>query len=330
MHRSHLALGLLVAASIASPAQAASAQRAVSADRSSADGGAGTPDNGGAAYGEVRPGTERNRPAGKRSPQRGRRRSASGRPVLTAFAVSRSRFYAFGTPARVKFQIDDRSDTVRVTLAVRRSGSRETIRRIDLGERATGTLHAVRLSGMEGGTALPEGAIELRLYAKDAGGKKLRSGAHASSAASVAFYWHRFPLIGSYDYGGEGARFGSGRPGHSHQGQDLTAPAGTSVVAPRGGVVQQVAFQAGGAGNYVIVDGEDEDRDYAFMHLQDGSTVVRAGQRVRTGQLLARVGSTGSSSGPHLHFEIWEGGGWYEGGRPIDPYDHLKRWDAWS
>jgi len=330
MRRSHIALGLLAAASIASPAQAASAQRAASADRSSAEGGTGTPDNGGAAYGEVSPRAEDNRPARKRSDRRRRRGSASGRPVLTDFAVSRRSFYAFGAPARVSFRIDDRSDTVRVTLAIRRAGSSETIRRIDLGERATGTRHTVRVTGVEGGDPLPQGPIELRIYATDSAGEKLRSSARASSAAELAFYWHRFPLIGSYSYGGEDARFGAGRRGHSHQGQDLTAPEGTSVVAPRGGVIQQVAYQAGGAGNYVILDGEGEDRDYAFMHLQEGSTVVRTGQRVRTGQLLGRVGSTGGSSGPHLHFEIWENGGWYEGGRPVDPYDHLKRWDSWS
>lgn len=330
MRRTTLAVALLAAASIASPAQAASAQRAAGADRSSAQGGAGTPDNGGAAYGEVPRTQESDRPAGKRQRKRGRRKSSAGRPVLTDFNAGPSRFYAYGRSARVRFKIKDRSKTVRVTLAIRRSGTRETIRRIDLGERATGETHRVRLSGVEGGQALPEGPIELRLFAKDPGGKKLRSSAKASSAKDIAFYWHRFPLVGQFSYGGEGAEYGAERPGRTHQGQDLVAPEGTRIVAPRGGVVKFVAYQAGGAGNYVIVDGAGEDRDYAFMHLQDGSTVVRAGQRIRTGQTIGRVGSTGASSGPHLHFEIWEGGGWQVGGHPIDPLPLLRRWDSWS
>jgi murein DD-endopeptidase MepM/ murein hydrolase activator NlpD len=65
------------------------------------------------------------------------------------------------------------------------------------------------------------------------------------------------------------------------------------------------------------------------MHMQTGSVAVRQGQRVRIGQLIGRVGSTGHSTGPHLHFEIWVGG-WFGRGHPIDPLPLLRRWDAWS
>jgi murein DD-endopeptidase MepM/ murein hydrolase activator NlpD len=91
-----------------------------------------------------------------------------------------------------------------------------------------------------------------------------------------------------------------------------------------------VEYQAKGAGHYVVVGGSD-GRDYVFMHLRTGTTLVREGQVVRTGQRLAEVGSTGGSSGPHLHFEIWEGGGgWYDGGHPVDPLPYLKSWDRYS
>jgi murein DD-endopeptidase MepM/ murein hydrolase activator NlpD len=138
---------------------------------------------------------------------------------------------------------------------------------------------------------------------------------------------HRFPLSGPHDLGGADARFGAGRKGHRHQGQDIVAAEGTPVVAPWAGLVEFVRFQKSGAGWYLVLDGDGEDRDYVFMHLRKGSILVAAGQRVSTGQPLAQVGNTGSSSGPHLHFEIWVGG-WYDGGKPVDPLPLLQQWTA--
>ena len=134
---------------------------------------------------------------------------------------------------------------------------------------------------------------------------------------------HRFPIAGAFDWGGPDAGFGARRKGHRHQGQDLAAASGTPVVAPYRGVVTAVQYQARGAGRYVVIDGEDYA--YVFMHLRTGSVVVREGERVRTGQAIAEVGSTGESSGPHLHFELWEGP-WYDGGHPIDPLPLLQQW----
>jgi len=137
---------------------------------------------------------------------------------------------------------------------------------------------------------------------------------------------HLFPVVGTYSFGGKDSRFGAGRRGHTHQGQDIAAAQGTPVVAPRSGVVEVVRYQASGAGHYVVLDGAGEDRDYVFMHLVTGSIPVSEGQTVRKGALLGRVGNTGVSFGPHLHFEIWVGGGWYTGGHPIDPLPILRRW----
>jgi murein DD-endopeptidase MepM/ murein hydrolase activator NlpD len=138
---------------------------------------------------------------------------------------------------------------------------------------------------------------------------------------------HHFPVSGSYSLGGADARFGAKRNGHSHQGQDVVAAEGTPVVAPWAGLVEFVRFQKSGAGWYVVLDGDDEDRDYVFMHLRTGSILVTPGQHVVAGQPLAQVGNTGSSTGPHLHFEIWVGG-WYDGGEPIDPLPLLQQWAA--
>jgi len=137
---------------------------------------------------------------------------------------------------------------------------------------------------------------------------------------------HRFPLVGTYSYGSSGARFGAPRKGHTHQGQDLAAAEGTPIVAPRGGVVKAVAYQARGAGHYVVLDGSGEDRDYVFMHMRTGSVAVTKGQTVRIGEKLGEVGNTGRSFGAHLHFEIWTGGGWYTGGHPVDPLPYLRVW----
>jgi murein DD-endopeptidase MepM/ murein hydrolase activator NlpD len=95
------------------------------------------------------------------------------------------------------------------------------------------------------------------------------------------------------------------------------------VVAPYRGVVTAVQYQPRAAGHYVVIQGEDYD--YVFMHLRAGSIAVREGDRVRTGARVGEVGSSGGSSGPHLHFEIWVGG-WFAGGHPIDPLPLLQAW----
>lgn len=139
---------------------------------------------------------------------------------------------------------------------------------------------------------------------------------------------HVFPIRGAHDYGSSGARFGTGRAGHSHEGHDVFAACGTPLVAARGGVVQFRGYHAA-AGHYVVVDGQDTDTDYAYMHLEQ-RTPFRKGDPVATGQRIGSVGDSGNARGCHLHFELWSGPGWYEGGRPIDPLRALKAWDSWS
>ena len=106
------------------------------------------------------------------------------------------------------------------------------------------------------------------------------------------------------------------------------AAEGTPVVTPVAGIVHWRAYQAGGAGYYVVIRGDD-GRDYAFMHFQAGSTLVEKGQRVAAGQRLASVGNTGDSQGAHLHLEIWPDG-WYASpdSHPIDPLPDLLAWAA--
>ncbi len=137
-----------------------------------------------------------------------------------------------------------------------------------------------------------------------------------------------FPVQGPFTFGGDMSKFGVARTGHTHQGQDIAANEGVPVVSPVAGTVFHVAYQAKGAGYYVVVAGGD-GRHYVFMHLQANSTVVAKGQAVAAGQRLANVGNTGGSDGPHLHFEIWVNGWWAtKASTPIDPLPELQAWAA--
>jgi murein DD-endopeptidase MepM/ murein hydrolase activator NlpD len=157
--------------------------------------------------------------------------------------------------------------------------------------------------------------------------------AHASAttpvqvqAAPVTATTGVFPVRGTYNFGGPDSRFGAVREGHAHQGQDIAADAGTPIVAPRAGTIYWRAYQADGAGHYVVLSGDD-GRSYVFMHMQSGSVLVSQGQAVTAGQQLGAVGATGHADGPHLHFEIWLGG-WYasKASHPIDPLPDLLAW----
>ncbi len=135
-----------------------------------------------------------------------------------------------------------------------------------------------------------------------------------------------FPVAGAFDLGGPDARFGAGRTGHTHEGQDIMAAAGTPIVAPYAGTIADTDFQSGGAGEYVVLDGAD-GRDYFFAHCLRRSTVIAQNAVVVAGQPLCRVGATGTTSGaPHLHFEIWQVGWRMKGGAPIDPLPELRAW----
>jgi murein DD-endopeptidase MepM/ murein hydrolase activator NlpD len=143
-----------------------------------------------------------------------------------------------------------------------------------------------------------------------------------------AFYGYAFPILGSHEYGMSAGRFGAGRTGHTHQGQDVMAACGTPLVAARGGVVQYSGYQ-GAAGNYVVVDGRGTGNDFMYAHLAEPSPLA-TGDTVRTGQPIGVVGETGDAQGCHLHFEMWGAPGWYEGGSPFDPLPYLEKWDAYS
>ena len=138
-----------------------------------------------------------------------------------------------------------------------------------------------------------------------------------------------FPVPGKHDFGGAGSRFGAPRGDHIHQGQDVAASCGQPMLAAEGGTVTTKAYQAGGAGHYVVIRGAISSTDYVYMHMQTASPLVEA-QVVHTGGQIGLVGNTGSSSGCHLHFEHWTYPGWFAGGAPYDPLPELTYWDSYS
>ena len=86
-----------------------------------------------------------------------------------------------------------------------------------------------------------------------------------------------------------------------HEGVDMAAPQGTPIYAAKSGKVTVTSFQAGGAGYYVSINHGD---GFASIYMHMTHYIVKPGQHVSTGQVIGYVGSTGGSTGPHLHFGI--------------------------
>lgn len=143
----------------------------------------------------------------------------------------------------------------------------------------------------------------------------------------------------SYDGGGAGASVVSGNgtfthpcPGYTrissyfgwrpqplpgastnHKGMDFAAPTGTPIYAAAGGTVTSAGY-SGNAGNLIIINHGNGLQTY-YMHCH--KIYVSAGQKVSKGQNIAIVGTTGNSTGPHLHFQVMSGG------IPVNPQNYL-------
>ncbi|MEZ4878931.1 MAG: M23 family metallopeptidase [Chitinophagales bacterium] len=90
-----------------------------------------------------------------------------------------------------------------------------------------------------------------------------------------------------------------------HAGMDFTAPTGTPVYATGDGVVKIASNQGGGYGNKVVID---HGFGYHTLYAHNSKILVKAGQKVKRGETIALVGSTGKSTGPHCHYEVWKNG----------------------
>ena len=95
-----------------------------------------------------------------------------------------------------------------------------------------------------------------------------------------------------------------------HAGIDLAAGGGTPIYAAASGYVQVAGWSSGGYGNYVIIyHGKMSDgNQYSTLYGHMRSVATSAGKYVQQGEVIGYVGSTGNSTGNHLHLEVWKGG----------------------
>lgn len=104
------------------------------------------------------------------------------------------------------------------------------------------------------------------------------------------------------------------RWGRMHTGIDIGAPMGAPIYAPTDGVVYSAGYNSGGYGNLTVIE---HGGGLSTVYAHQSSILVSAGQAVARGQVIGYVGSTGHSTGPHLHFEV------RINGSPVDPMGYL-------
>jgi hypothetical protein len=98
-----------------------------------------------------------------------------------------------------------------------------------------------------------------------------------------------------------------------HEGIDLTAPRGTKIYATADGEVLQAGYRTGGFGKKVLID---HGYGYRTLYGHCDEILVEVGQEVKRGEVIARVGNSGLSQSPHLHYEV------HVNGRPVNPINY--------
>jgi hypothetical protein len=99
-----------------------------------------------------------------------------------------------------------------------------------------------------------------------------------------------------------------------HEGVDFSAPVGTDIYATGDGVVVEVDAAKRGYGNSVKID---HGFGYSTFYAHCSKIMVKRGQQIKRGQVIAKVGNTGKSTAPHLHYEV------HKNNRPIDPINYF-------
>ena len=130
----------------------------------------------------------------------------------------------------------------------------------------------------------------------------------SNTSASDKFRW---PINGRIIRG-----FGKRADGSNNDGINIAAPVGTDVHAAEAGVVAYAGNELKGYGNLILIR---HDNGFVTAYAHGSRMLVRRGDAVRRGQVIAKVGKTGSVTQPQLHFEL------REGAKPVDPMPHLGR-----
>jgi len=125
------------------------------------------------------------------------------------------------------------------------------------------------------------------------------------------------PLTNTYVSAPFGNRIDPITGGHEfHKGIDLDGQIGDPIHAAADGIVMRADFDAGGYGNVVDID---HGNGYATRYGHCSKLLVKVGDLVHAGDVIANVGATGHATGPHLHFEVWINGA------PVNPQPYLSK-----
>lgn len=170
-----------------------------------------------------------------------------------------------------------------------------------------------RVDGVPPRTVNPPPAVAERIAREQAAVTAARTRDDNRTDFASAFIW---PVEGRISGRFGNARVYNGQPGAGHSGMDIAAPTGTAVKAPAAGIVTFANDDLYVTGGTLIVD-HGFGISSNFLHLS--RVDVKVGQRVEQGQVIAAVGSTGRSTGPHLHW----GMNWFD--VRIDPLLVLER-----
>lgn len=141
------------------------------------------------------------------------------------------------------------------------------------------------------------------------GTKAVAAAAASSSARTVISAQFSWPLVGKIT-----SNFGP-RKGAYHHGIDIAGSRGAPITAAMAGTVERASW-IGSYGYAVILD---HGNGYKTLYAHASRLLVKRGDRVEQGQRIALVGSTGNSTGPHLHFEV------IKNGTHVNPRSYLKR-----
>lgn len=190
-----------------------------------------------------------------------------------------------------------------------------------LGKLLEGLRNGLGLEGPESGESAPGGPGEGEPGGPPEGGNdpQLQTVSHEGGAQGPDEGHNHGPDDGHNHGGGEGlirplnnytvtSRYGSQEAFRSsaHTGVDLAIEGGTDIQAAGNGTVKVNGWDPDGYGNYVIIDHGD-GTETLYGHMQSRSP-LEVGQSVRQGQVIGDVGTTGNSTGNHLHFEVRKNG----------------------